>query len=35
VDEVTPATVPEPLEQERRTSPVELLWDLAFVFAIT
>jgi low temperature requirement protein LtrA len=35
VDEVEPATVPEPLEQERRTSPVELLWDLVFVFAIT
>ena len=30
-----PATEPEPLEQERRTTPVELLWDLVFVFAIT
>jgi low temperature requirement protein LtrA len=25
----------EPLEEERRTSPVELLWDLVFVFAVT
>jgi low temperature requirement protein LtrA len=24
-----------PFEQERRTSPVELLWDLVFVFAVT
>jgi len=26
---------PAPSEAERRTSPVELLWDLVFVFAIT
>jgi low temperature requirement protein LtrA len=25
----------EPIEEERRTSPVELLWDLVFVFAVT
>ena len=25
----------EPGAEERRTSPVELLWDLVFVFAIT
>jgi low temperature requirement protein LtrA len=25
----------EPVEEERRTSPVELLWDLVFVFAVT
>src|SRR3954452_14222769 len=25
----------EPLAEERRTSPVELLWDLVFVFAVT
>jgi low temperature requirement protein LtrA len=25
----------ESLEEERRTSPVELLWDLVFVFAVT
>jgi low temperature requirement protein LtrA len=25
----------EPIAEERRTSPVELLWDLVFVFAIT
>src|SRR4051794_9587421 len=25
----------EPLADERRTSPVELLWDLVFVFAVT
>jgi low temperature requirement protein LtrA len=35
VDEVAPAAVPEPVQEERRTSPVELLWDLVFVFAIT
>jgi low temperature requirement protein LtrA len=35
VDEVAQAAVPEAIEQERRTSPVELLWDLVFVFAIT
>jgi low temperature requirement protein LtrA len=35
VDEVAQATVPEPVDAERRTSPVELLWDLVFVFAIT
>src|SRR5437588_11634871 len=29
-----PTTVPE-VEQERRTTPVELLWDLVFVFAVT
>jgi low temperature requirement protein LtrA len=27
--------VPEPVLDERRTTPVELLWDLVFVFAIT
>src|SRR3954451_23190477 len=32
---LTIATAPEHLEQERRTSPVELLWDLVFVFAVT
>jgi low temperature requirement protein LtrA len=26
---------PAELEQERRTAPVELLWDLVFVFAVT
>jgi low temperature requirement protein LtrA len=25
----------EPIREERRTSPVELLWDLVFVFAVT
>ena len=35
MDEVVPAAVPEPVQEERRTSPVELLWDLVFVFAIT
>jgi low temperature requirement protein LtrA len=35
VDEVARAEVPEAIEEERRTSPVELLWDLVFVFAIT
>jgi low temperature requirement protein LtrA len=44
VEEAAPAAVPEaperkpgtsPVERERRTSPVELLWDLVFVFAIT
>ena len=25
----------EPLDEERRTSPVELLWDLVFVFTVT
>ena len=35
VDEVAQATPAEPLEEERRTTPVELLWDLVFVFAIT
>src|SRR5437588_3563480 len=30
----TPTPVPE-VEQERRTAPVELLWDLVFVFAVT
>jgi len=35
VDEPAPAGVPEALERERRTTPVELLWDLVFVFAIT
>jgi len=34
VEEAAPAPVHEVLE-ERRTSPVELLWDLVFVFAIT
>ncbi len=34
VDEVAEAPAPEALE-ERRSSPVELLWDLVFVFAIT
>ncbi len=34
-DAAPAATEPEPLEQERRTTPVELLWDLVFVFAIT
>jgi low temperature requirement protein LtrA len=29
------AAAAEPLEEERRTSPVELLWDLVFVFAVT
>lgn len=35
VDEVAQATPDEPIEEERRTIPVELLWDLVFVFAIT
>jgi hypothetical protein len=35
VDEVAQATPAEPVEEERRTTPVELLWDLVFVFAIT
>ncbi|HTP19822.1 MAG TPA: low temperature requirement protein A [Solirubrobacteraceae bacterium] len=35
MDEPAPAGVPEALERERRTTPVELLWDLVFVFAIT
>ncbi len=35
MDEIAPAPVPDALEEERRTSPVELLWDLVFVFAIT
>ena len=35
-DEITTDTPPATgLEEERRTSPVELLWDLVFVFAIT
>jgi low temperature requirement protein LtrA len=34
VDEPVESAVPEGLE-ERRTSPIELLWDLVFVFAIT
>jgi low temperature requirement protein LtrA len=34
MDEPAPTEVPGALE-ERRTSPVELLWDLVFVFAIT
>jgi low temperature requirement protein LtrA len=29
------AAAVEPLDEERRTSPVELLWDLVFVFAVT
>jgi len=29
------APVPAPETEERRTAPVELLWDLVFVFAIT
>src|SRR4051794_38967794 len=29
------AAAVEPFEEERRTSPVELLWDLVFVFAVT
>ena len=29
------AAAAEPFEEERRTSPVELLWDLVFVFAVT
>jgi low temperature requirement protein LtrA len=32
---VADAVAAEPLEEERRTSPVELLWDLVFVFAVT
>jgi low temperature requirement protein LtrA len=35
VDEAAQQAVPEAIEEERRTSPVELLWDLVFVFAIT
>ncbi len=35
VDDVAPAAVPESIGEDRRTSPVELLWDLVFVFAIT
>ena len=34
MDEPTPIELPDALE-ERRTTPVELLWDLVFVFAIT
>jgi low temperature requirement protein LtrA len=34
VDESAPAELPNAVD-ERRTSPVELLWDLVFVFAIT
>ena len=34
-EEIASATVPDELAGERRTSPVELLWDLVFVFAIT
>jgi low temperature requirement protein LtrA len=30
-----PGPPPDALEEERRTSPLELLWDLVFVFAIT
>jgi low temperature requirement protein LtrA len=30
-----PAPGADPATTERRTAPVELLWDLAFVFAIT
>jgi low temperature requirement protein LtrA len=29
------AVAADPIAQERRTSPVELLWDLVFVFAVT
>jgi low temperature requirement protein LtrA len=29
------ATAGEPVDAERRTMPVELLWDLVFVFAVT
>ena len=35
MDDVAQATPAEPVEEERRTTPVELLWDLVFVFAIT
>jgi low temperature requirement protein LtrA len=42
VSEVTAPSSPrsalpasEPVDQDRRTSPVELLWDLVFVFAVT
>jgi low temperature requirement protein LtrA len=31
----SPQEPPDAPEQERRTSPVELLWDLVFVFAVT
>jgi low temperature requirement protein LtrA len=31
----TPTDAPAPDLEERRTSPVELLWDLVFVFAVT
>jgi low temperature requirement protein LtrA len=30
-----PAGTPAPAADERRTTPIELLWDLVFVFAIT
>jgi low temperature requirement protein LtrA len=30
-----PTPTPEPAETERRTSPIELLWDLVFAFALT
>jgi low temperature requirement protein LtrA len=32
---VPPPDAPEPSVVERRTSAVELLWDLVFVFAVT
>ena len=36
MDDAAEVSLPEPVvEAERRTSPVELLWDLVFVFAIT
>jgi low temperature requirement protein LtrA len=31
----SPPTTAEGLDEERRTSPLELLWDLVFVFAVT
>lgn len=34
-DDSTAGEAPAEPEQERRTTPVELLWDLVFVFAVT
>lgn len=35
LDSVEVAGEPPGVSEERRTSPVELLWDLVFVFAVT
>ena len=34
MSELAPA-IPDGLVEERRTTPIEMLWDLVFVFAVT